>query len=165
VLEPAHSAHPAGATCAWKASHHAGIDVLREKFGVPYPLADRRPFVSGKEFVLQAQDVTGLDPDFCLVAPVRQQLRLLPAAQSFVERVDWDDNLVIGWRPHGDPASPVRINPLRRAGRPAVGGISTEVLWEQIEAGLDFHEVADSFGVAVDDVHWACAYETSRRAA
>jgi hypothetical protein len=45
------------------------------------------------------------------------------------------------------------------------GGISTEVLWEQVEAGLDFHEVADSYGVAVGDVHRACACETSRRAA
>ena len=63
------------------------IEMIRDRFGVPYPLADRQPFVSGRELVLQAQDEAGLDPEFCLVATVRGQLLLTPAADSFVQRV------------------------------------------------------------------------------
>jgi hypothetical protein len=33
----------------------AFIDLLRDRFEVPYPLADRRPFVSGRKLVLDAQ--------------------------------------------------------------------------------------------------------------
>jgi hypothetical protein len=45
------------------------IDLLREELKVPYPLAHRKPFVSeGRQLVLQAQDDSGLDADYCLVA-------------------------------------------------------------------------------------------------
>lgn len=63
----------------------AFIELLRERYQVPYPLADRRPFVSGRELVLQAQEEAALDPDFWLVAPVRDQLLLLPASDAFTE--------------------------------------------------------------------------------
>jgi hypothetical protein len=85
----------------------AFIDLLREQYGVPYPLADRRPFVMGRELVMQAQDAAGLDPEFCLVAAVRGQLILTPPSQSFVEKVAWAGDLAVGWHPHRDPASPV----------------------------------------------------------
>lgn len=143
----------------------AFIDRLRDEFGVPYPLADRRPYVSGRDLVIKAQDNAGLDAEFCLVAVVRGQQLLLPPSQTFLERVTWDGDEPAGWRPHADPASPVRVFPDRRGGRPSVGGISTEVLWENTEAGADVDEVADMFNVTPDDVRWAMAYETSTRAA
>ena len=52
-----------------------------------------------------------------------------------------------------------------RFGRPAVKGISTEVLWGHAEAGEDLTEVAGAFDLSVEDVRWALAYETSARAA
>jgi hypothetical protein len=61
----------------------AFIDLLREQYGIPYPLADRRPFVMVRELVMQAQDAAGLGPEFCLVAAVRGQLILTPPSQSF----------------------------------------------------------------------------------
>jgi hypothetical protein len=41
----------------------AFIELLRDRYQVPYPLADRRPFVSGRELVLRAQEESELDPD------------------------------------------------------------------------------------------------------
>jgi hypothetical protein len=32
------------------------IDLLRTDFDVPYPLADRRPWVSGRDLVYEAQE-------------------------------------------------------------------------------------------------------------
>lgn len=141
------------------------IDLAREQFGVPYPLAHHRPYVgAGKQLVLKLQADVELEPDYCLIAVANDQLVLTGPAEAFVTRVDWDEDLPAAWRPHDDPASPVRIEPLRRFGRPSIHGVSTEVIWEQLESGADFDEVAATFGLDPDDVRWAHAYETSARA-
>jgi uncharacterized protein (DUF433 family) len=143
----------------------AFIDKLRERYGVPYPLADRRPFVAERQLVIEAQDEAGLAPEFCLVAVVRDQPLLTPPAESFFDRVTWDGDLAAAWRPHEDKRSPVRMRPDLRFGRPAVGGISTEVLWEHIDGGEDIDEVAAAFDLSSDDVRWALSYETAARTA
>ncbi len=144
----------------------AFIDKLRDDFGVPYPLADRRPLVSGKTLVLQAQDEAGLAPEFCLVSDVRGQMLLLPPADAFIQRIDWgDDDLAAAWRPHDDTDSPVRCIPNLRGGSPSIGGISTVVLWEHVEADEDVEEIANAFDLTAQDVCWALAYEYSARAA
>jgi uncharacterized protein (DUF433 family) len=142
------------------------IDKLRERIGAPYPLADRQPYVGdGRRLVLDVQDEVGLDPEFCLVAVAREQLVLTPASDAFVQRVTWQDDFAASWRPHDDPGSPVRMDPDRRFGRPAVKGISTETLWEHIESGEGVEETADAFDLSSDDLRWALAYENSARAA
>jgi uncharacterized protein (DUF433 family)/DNA-binding transcriptional MerR regulator len=141
------------------------IDLLREKTGIPYPLAHHRPFVADRQLVLDAQEEAGLDADFCLVAVARGQLILTPASEGFVQRVDWADELAAGWRPADEPDSPVRMNPDLRFGRPAIKGVSTEALWEQTEAGESTEEVAEAYDLTVGDVRWAIAYESAARAA
>ena len=143
----------------------AFIDLVREKHQVPYPLAHHLPFVSGRELLVEAQDQAGLDADFCLVAMVRGQYLLTPAADSFVQRVTWKDDIATQWRPHDDPNSPVRMNPEVRFGRPAVAGISTEAVWEHEQAGETTEDIASEFGLPPESVRWALAYETSARAA
>lgn len=140
------------------------IDELRREYGVPYPLAHKKPYVSGRQLVLEAQETAQLSADFCLVAFVSNQLILTPASDSFVHRVTWDDDLAVGWHPHEDPHSPVVMTPDVRFGRPAVGGVSTDVIWEHDQAGEDLDEIAHAFGLRHDDVSWALAYELSVRA-
>lgn len=143
----------------------AFIDLLREQFGVPYPLADRRPYVLGRELVVAAQTEAQLDPEFCLVAAVSGQYLLTPPSAAFVERVSWDGDVAAGWRPDSDPASPVRILPDVRFGRPSIKGISTETIWEQDEVGLEVDEIAEVYQLDVADVRWALSYENAQRAA
>jgi uncharacterized protein (DUF433 family) len=143
----------------------AFIDLLRESFGVPYPLADRRPYVAGRQLMLEAQSAAGLDPDFCLVAFVSGQLMLTPPSEAFVARVTWDGDIATAWRPDPNPESPVRITPDVRFGRPSIKGISTETIWEQDEVGVDVDEIASIYQLDVGDVRWALAYENSQRAA
>jgi len=143
----------------------AFIDLLRDRFSVPYPLAHHRPFVGDRKLLLEAQEAVGLDAEFCLVAVASGQLILTPPSQSFVERVTWSGDLAAGWRPHDDPHSPVRMEPDVRFGRPAVHGVSTEVLWEHSEAGEDVGDMAVAFDLSPSDVRWALAYETSLRTA
>jgi len=141
------------------------IDKVRRDFGVPYPLAHHRPYVGGKKLLVEAQNESGLDADFCLIALVRDQPVLTAAADSFVQRVTWADDIASVYRPHDDRQSPVRIDPAVRFGLPAVGGIRTEVVWEHSEAGETDEDIADEFGMPVESVRWALAYETSARAA
>lgn len=144
----------------------AFIDALRSELGVPYPLAHRKPFVGvGRQLLVEAQDEAGLDPEFFLVATARNQLVLTPASQAFVDRVTWENDIASGWRPHDEAKSPVHIDPLQRFGRPAIAGISTEVLWEHDDAGESVDEIADAFDLRPRDVRWALSYENSLRAA
>lgn len=143
----------------------AFIDRLRDRYGVPYPLADRRPFVADLRLVNQAQDDVGLAPEFRLVAEVRGQFLLTPPSDEYFHRVTWHDDMPIAWRPHDDPNSPVRMNPDYRFGKPAVGGISTEIILEHFDGGEDEREIADAFDLAIADVRWALAYETPLRTA
>jgi uncharacterized protein (DUF433 family) len=141
------------------------IELLRKEFGVPYPLAHETPLVSGQSLVVKAQDEAKLDSDFWLVAPVSGQFLLTPPSAEFVRRVTWADDIAVGWRPHADPSSPVRIDPNVRFGRPAVAGISTEAIWEQAEADATVSELAEIFDLEPRLIRWALAYENSARAA
>ncbi|MGH8775322.1 MAG: DUF433 domain-containing protein [Jiangellaceae bacterium] len=141
------------------------VDLLRREFGVQYPLADRRPYVSGKQLVHDAQTAAGLAAEFCLVAVVNDQLLLTPPSQTFLERVVWDGDLAAEWRPDANPKSPVRVSPTIRFGKPAIKGVSTEVIWEQDEAGEMIRTIAEVYQLTVRDVRWALAYENSQRAA
>jgi uncharacterized protein (DUF433 family) len=55
------------------------------------------------------------------------------------------------------------MTPDVRFGRPAVSGISTDVIREHDEAGEDTAEIAAAFNLSPDEVRWALAYETSVR--
>jgi uncharacterized protein (DUF433 family) len=143
----------------------AFIDQMRSQFGVPYPLADQCPFASGRKRLSVAQDAADLNPDLCLVATVRGQYVLTAAADSFYRRVMWEGGTAVAWRPHDDPLSPVLMRPGLRAGRPAVNGVSTEILWEHAQSGETTAEAAEEYGLSDEEVRWAIAYETSARAA
>ncbi len=141
------------------------IDILRDRWGA-HPLVHEQPYLGpGRRLLVEAQDEAGVAPEYQLVAVVGGQLLLLPPAESFVEKVEWDRDVPVRWRPHADPGSPVRIDPEVRFGKPAVRGISTEVIWEHVEANESFGEVADQFDLTPDEARWAYAYETSARAA
>lgn len=140
------------------------IDLLRQRFDVPYRLADQRPYASGKALVLEAQDAAGLPGEFCLVTVTGGQLLLTAASDSFVRRARREGEIATGWRPHEDQDSTVLIDPTIRFGRPAVGGISTEVIWEHSEDGEDGDEIAEVDDLAPRDVAWALADAKPRRA-
>ena len=144
------------------------IEVLRQEFQVPYPLADKRPFVvENRKLVYRAQEQAELTPDWWLVHDVHGTGSLLAPALDFYHRVRWDHDTPTGWRPDEDPDSPVLIDPERRFGKPTVDGVSTHILWEQAEAGEDLDEIADDYDVSVEHIEWAIRYErrTRRRSA
>jgi len=140
------------------------IDELRERFGVPYPLADRRPLVSGRTLVYDAQTSAQLGVDFYLVSVINGQTMLTAPGEAFVQRVVWDEDVAVAYKPDPNPQSPVRIDPDVRFGKPAIKGISTEAIWEQDDAGEDAEPIAETYQLEVADVQWALAYEFAQRA-
>lgn len=140
------------------------IDELREQFAVPYPLADRRPLVSGRSLVYDAQTAAQLGVEFYLVSVINGQTMLTARGEAFAQRVEWNGDVPAAYRPDPNPQSPVRIDPDVRFGKPAVKGISTEVIWEQDDSGEDIETIAETYQLAVADVRWALAYENAQRA-
>jgi hypothetical protein len=66
------------------------IDRLRDEYQVPYPLADRRPYVgSGRQLLIDLQGRSQLDPEFCLVAVANGQIVLTARGEEFFAPVDW----------------------------------------------------------------------------
>jgi uncharacterized protein (DUF433 family) len=141
------------------------VDQLRDGFGVPYPLADRRPYVSGRQLLYDAQTAAGLGAEYCLVAVANNQLVLTAPSEKFFQRVEWEGDMATAWRPDSHPDSSVRVSPTIRFGRPSVGGVSTETIWEQDDVGEEVEAIAEVYQLTVADVRWALAYENSRRAA
>jgi uncharacterized protein (DUF433 family) len=161
----------AGWLAAYRRKHvsmvelRAFIDELRDRFEVPYPLADRRPLIAGRKLVYDAQTAAQLGAEYCLVAFADQQLILTGAGEDFVRRVEWEGDIAVGYKPDPNVGSTVRVRPDVRFGRPAVEGISTEAIWEQVESGEDVEEVADLYELDIADVRWALAYENAQHAA
>lgn len=144
----------------------AVIERLRGHLEVPYPLAYFRPFVGpGRRLLLEVQEAVGLPAEFWLVAVADGQPTLTAPSETYVERVEWDQDLAVGWRPAADARSPVRMRPDERFGLPSVGGVKTAVIWEHLEGAETFGEVAEQFDLTSDEVRWAHAFETSLRAA
>lgn len=141
------------------------IAVLREKTGEPYPLAHERPWAMSGRLLLEAQEASELPPEYWLYAPTDGQLVMpLYAAQEFLDRVTFEHDEAVLWRPAGRE-SPVVIDPDTRFGRPSVKGVSTSVLKEYSDDGYDYDEIAEEFGLSLREVELAVAYELESKAA
>ncbi len=142
------------------------VSALRDELGVAHPLAYAAPWVGeGRRLLVRFQELCELRGELRLIALVDGQPLLLPPADSFVKRVEWEGDQPVAWRPHADDASPVRCRPDRRFARPAIAGVSTSAIVERLDGGETESEVADQFDLALASVRWAVAYETSRVAA
>jgi hypothetical protein len=100
---------------------------------VPYPLAHARPwFGPGRHFFISAQEQAGLPPElWACVEPQTGVVLLLPPAESFLERVEFDgdeEGVVVRLRPSG-PSSQVMIDPEVRFGSPTTCVVRRRSAW------------------------------------
>ncbi len=146
----------------------AFVEHLRDELGVPYPLAHARPWVGpGRHLFISAQEQAGLPPElWACVEPQTGVMLLLPAAESFLERVEFDpgeNGVVVRLRP-GGADSEVVIDPEVRFGSATVRGIPTETIAEQVAAGDSVESVTQDFGLDLPAVIDALRYEGVDRA-
>lgn len=141
------------------------IDELRREFDTPYPLATSKPYVLGKELVLELQEKNGVPQAIAIVIRSGQQILLAQDAHRFFRKVEFDppdQGDVRRLHPAG-LASPVVIDPLVRFGRPSVDGVATERLWELFDAGESIDEIADGYDLERGLIGAAIAYEEQLR--
>lgn len=141
------------------------IDALRREFDTPYPLATSRPYVYGKELILELQEHADLPAAIAIVVRSGQEVMLSEEAKRFVNKVEFDhagNGEARRLLPAG-LASPVVIDPLVRFGRPSVSGVATDRLWELFDAGERLDEIAAGYELDLRDVGAAVAYEEQLR--
>ncbi len=141
------------------------IDELRKEFATPYPLATAKPYLYGKELVLELQHRNGIPRSIAIVISSGQTIALADEAMRFFKKVEFDppeQGDVRRVHPAGR-ASPVVIDPLVRFGRPSVQAVATERLWELFDAGESVDEIADGYDMAAELVAAAVAYEEQQR--
>lgn len=140
------------------------IDELRREFNTPYPLATAKPYIYGKELVLEVQERHDLPSQIAIVVRSGQQILLADAAKQFFKKVEFHptSDVASRLRPAGQ-ASPVVIDPMVRFGRPSVSGVTTERLWELADAEESVEEIAAGYDLSPEDVRAAIAYEEQLR--
>jgi uncharacterized protein (DUF433 family) len=140
------------------------ISDMRQRFGVPYPLAHFKPFATGRRLLLEVQERSQLPENLRMVYEVSTgQLILDARVEGYLDRVDFADTgeqEAVRIRPAGKE-SPVVIDPLISSGASTVRGTRTEILAEQASAGIAVDEIADDFGMPVELVKAALSYEWS----
>lgn len=141
------------------------IEDLRHEFGTPYPLATAKPFLYGKELVLELQRRNDLPAALAIVIRSGQTIVLADETQRFLQKVEFHppgDGDARRLMPAGR-ASPVVIDPLVRFGRPSVNGVATERLWELHDAGEQIAQIAAGYDLAEELVRAAVSYEEQQR--
>jgi uncharacterized protein (DUF433 family) len=136
------------------------IGQVREALGVPYPLAHQRPWVGeGRKLLVTAQKSSGLPEElWAMWVAESGQIMLTAPAESFLERIEFDDGIATRLHPAG-PESPIVIDPQVRFGTASVHGIPTEALADQVRAGDPIEMIAADFDLPLDDVIAALSYE------
>lgn len=137
------------------------VEALRERYGIPYPLAHFRPYVADKELVVRLQAESDVPSSVLLVVERRGQLVLNGPAEVFFEKAEFEDEVVRRFFPAGR-SSPVVIDPAHNFGLPEVRGIRTEALVELFEAGESIDMIARGYDLARDEVEEAIRFETGR---
>lgn len=144
------------------------IEKMRERTGMPYPLAHYRPLIdhAARKLVYELQHELELPHEMYLVEFEGGQMELAPAALQFLDRVDFEEGGGAARRywPAGKQ-EPIAIDPEVAFGMPQIHGIRTESVAESVDAGESNNEAARSWGLDPAEVAAALAWEHRDKAA
>ena len=143
------------------------IDELCNVFELPYPLATKNLYLNGHEIVWKLQVENNLPSALAMVVRSGQMMMLADEANSFFNKIEFDPNgdaLGEACRMYpGGVDAYVSIDPLVCFGRPAIGGVATERLWELRAAGEKVSEIAADYEMHEHLVRAGVAFEEMQR--
>ncbi len=139
------------------------VQMLRDRLGVPYPLAHARPYVANRDLVLDVQQQTGITGELAMVVLRNGQLILAPGAEAFVQKIDFEPGGVAVRLYPDNKSSPVVFDPLHDLGEPTVLGIRTASLYRRFVAGESIAAIAGLHKIPEADVEAAIRYESRVR--
>lgn len=136
------------------------IVLLRDEFG-PYPLvrARRDLQIEGRELVRIVQDQDGPDRPLESIVVRNGQHALAEPADRPHSAVEYEDGIAVRLRPDARTPS-VMIDPQRDSGQPTIRDVRTAVLTEEARAGTSRQELADRYGLTVDEVEEGLLFES-----
>ena len=114
---------------------------------------------------MKLQEDNGLPQQIAIVVRSGQTVMLAREAERFLKKVAFDppdDGDVCRLHPAGR-TTPVVIDPLVRFGRPSVGGVAVERLWELHDAGESVDKIVGAYEMACHLVEAAVAYHEQQR--
>jgi hypothetical protein len=139
------------------------VQMLRDRLGVPYPLAHAKPYVANRDLVLDVQQQAGLTGELAMVVLRNGQLILAPGAEAFLQKVDFEPGGAAVRLYPDNKSSPVVVDPLHDLGEPTVFGVRTASLYSRFVAGESIAAIAGRHGMPEDDVEAAIRYESRVR--
>lgn len=134
---------------------------IRERLGLPYPLAHVRPDIDPKtaKLIYDLQHETTLPPALYLIDFEHGQTQLAAPIVQFLDHVEFADaGPAVRYWPAGK-RSPVAIDPQVAFGMPQIRGVRTESIAESVEAGESDDEAAKAWGIEPVEVRAALAWE------
>lgn len=126
------------------------VEILNAQIGVEHALASKKLFTDGASVLFDYAEREG---DEQLTHVVTQQRVFAPVVAEYLQLISRDDD---GWplRVVSPMTDVVVVDPARAFGQPIFvrGAVRVEDVLDRIRAGERFAEVADDFGVPVEDV-------------
>jgi len=139
------------------------LDYAGREMRMEHPLASERILTDGMDLFWQYQE---RDPgDRHLVNISREGQRVFPeAVMRYLQEIEWGTDLFAArwWPGAAAQAGPVVIDPARAFGAPVLAGtgIRTEDVFHRFRGGEPIREVADDYGIAIEQVEAAIRLET-----
>jgi uncharacterized protein (DUF433 family) len=143
------------------------VQGLRERFDLPYPLANSRLVLFGHDVVLEVEEEVGLGRELSMLRAHDGQLVLAPRARDFFEKVEFAPTArgrggeALRMFPDKAASPAVVIDPLRQFGSPVVRNTKTANLYELFRAGDSVASIARGYRLPIEDVEAAIRYESS----
>ncbi len=135
------------------------VETCQDLFELPRPLLTERFRSDGRDvFVQQGAVLVELG-----IGARKGRLAWDEVLSPFLEAVEYEGEYVRRWWPLGRDKGVV-VDPDFGFGLPVIAesGVRTEIILEQIEAGVTPARVAEGFAVSRDDVDYALAFEATR---
>ncbi len=128
------------------------VDVLQAEIGIAHALASRRLYTDGARLLY---DYAERDTDNELAVVVTQQRVFAPIVREYLERITYgEDGFATRVIVPMTQRRLVEVDPARSFGQPVFirGGVRVEDVIDRWKAGDALTEVADDFGVPLEDV-------------
>jgi len=132
-------------------------DYISRQFGSKFPFAEYRFKTDGEGLFIDQVDSNAAEGQETVLRPDRGGQLAWRAIIGRLDEFEYDE-IVHRWHVAGRDSAIV-IDPRIAFGKPSVGGIATWVLRGRADAGESVPDIADDFGLAMDDVRAAIEFE------
>ncbi len=133
-------------------------EYLQHRFSAEFPFAQLKLKTDGAHVIKEFNDPE-ITRKSIIIADAEGQTAWKKLIAEKLMQFDFDDRIAIRWYPNGRN-SRVVVDPQFSFGSPTIvgKGIATWAIQERVEIGETHQEIADDFGLGIDEVEAAIAF-------